>query len=193
MADNPKKTFSVKAVDTTEVPAYVAQKFGRAPIFKLVRATGLHASSKLTFYLCEAAFKTNFAADATSVATTYYVPVDVAAGHVVNGHTLTTADYVLLPGADGWALRAVASVVDDAGQDYCHFTVATTSGKAVVTENPLYIIRSTMVHDLTVGVATIEKTNWFACDVGVPIVVSATSGDATDTIATITVEFEDPA
>lgn len=193
MADNPKKTFSVKAVDTTEVFGYLNERFGRAPVVELIRATGNHGSSELTHYICEAAYKVPFAADATNTATTYYVGVDTAGGHVVNGHTLANTDFVLLPGSDGWVWQAVASVVDDAGEDYCHFTVGTTSGRAVTTEDHFYIIRLTMKHDLTVGSATIEKTNWFAQDVGTPVVFSATSGDSTDTLITVKVVFEDPA
>lgn len=193
MADNPKKTIPLYTTDTTETFTYLNSRFGRAPSIKLIRATGAHASSKMTHYIPEAAYRVPFAAAASASATTYYVPVDVAAGHVVNGHTLTTSDFVLLPGSNGWLLQAVASVTDDAGEDYCHFGVGTTAGRAVTVHDYFYIIRSNMVHDLTIGVATVEKTVWYTQDVGTPVCLSVTSGDTTDVTGVVSVEFEDPA
>lgn len=193
MADNPKKTISVYTTDTTETFTYLNQRHGRAPVITLIRATAGHASSKLTHYIPEAAFKVKFAADATNVATTYYLVADVASGHLVNGHTVTTSDYILMPGSNGWVCKAITGVTDDTGYSYFHITVGTTSGRAVTTEESCYIIRSTMVHDLTVGSTSIEKTEWFTQDVGTPVVFSATSGDTTDVTALVSVEFEDPA
>ncbi len=192
--DNPKKTMSLLATaTTTETFHYMNARFGRAPSIKLIRATGGHGSSKMTHYIPEAAYYVPFHIAATNSATTYYVAVDVAAGHVINGHTLTTSDFVLLPGSNGWQLQAVTSVTDDAGELHCHFAVGTTAGRAVTVRDKFYIIRAAMVLDLTIGSATIEKTVWYTQDVNTPICISTTSGDATDVTGLVSIEFEDPA
>lgn len=187
--DNKHKLIGVQAVSTTEVLAYLNEFKGRQPVVRLIRATGNHASSKLTFYVPEVEYRVRLAAAATNVATDYYVPVDAAGGHVVSGLTVDTNDYLLLPGSSGWVIEAITAVTDDAGQDYCHLSVGTTSGKALTVRDEVFIVRAEMVHDVTIGVATIEKTTFpFAGNVGCPMVVSATSGDTSDT--DVIVDFE---
>jgi len=130
------------------------------------------------------------AAALTAVATALYLPVDTAGGHVCRGHTLSTDDFVLIPTSTGLAIRAITNVADDAGEDYCHVTIAAT-GLALLISTKVFVVRAADVFDLTVGNTSITRDDLFAGFAGCPIVVSATSGDATDTSALVNMELRE--
>lgn len=188
MNDNKWLTQVVKATSTTEVPSYWRRYHGKQPVIRTIEAVGAHASSKLSFYVPKKEFEVPLAAAVTAVATTVKVPVDTAGGHVVRGHTLTTSDFLLIPTSSGLAVRAISNVADNAGEDYCTATIVAT-GKALTIYTKVFVVRATDVFSLTVGNGTASKKDFIAGNAGCPLVVSATSGDATDTVAGVSVEY----
>jgi len=178
----------VKATSTTEVLQTIERLFHRQIVVKNLEATGAHANSKLSFYVPRPEFEVKLQADITAVATTLTVPVDTAGGHVVRGHTMTTNDFLLISTSSGLAIKAISNVADNAGEDYCTLTIVAT-GKALSEDTKLFVVRAADVFDLTVGNASIAKTEVCAGFAGCPLVISATSGDATDTVALVTMEL----
>lgn len=184
------KQYIFKAVSTTEVTQVIELMFGRQAVVRLLDATGAHASSKITMYVPLDYMAIRLSEDATSTATSLYLDVDTAAGHVVRGHTLTTNDFILVQSSTGLALRQFTAVTDDAGEDYCHVTVDTLTN-APEEGSKVWIIRAADVVDLTVGAASITRENLVSAPNSVPFVISATSGDATDTTVSANVEYID--
>ena len=183
-------TQHVQAVSTAEVREYIVENAGKQMVTHTFAATGNHAASSLNVYRPRNAYHVNIAAAATSVATDYYLTADVSGGHLVNGHTVSTNDFVLLPGSSGWVLEDITAVTDDAATFY--ISVGTTSGLALTTSHKCYIVRAADVVNYVIGNAAVNWTDRrLAGDTGAPLVFSADSGDATDTDVTLTVQLLD--
>ena len=181
-----------QATTTTEVRDSFPRFHDTQPIVRNLNATGNNASSKITFYVPKSEFKVGLAAALASDGVSAYLPVDVEAGHIINGHTLTTSDYLAIATSTGVDVREITGVSDDAGEDYCHATIAAT-GKTLLINTDVWVVRATDIIDLTVGNASIEKDfSWVAGNYACPLVVGATSGDATDTRVKVTVQYKAP-
>ena len=174
--------------DTTEAASIQEPLRGKHPFIRFVRATGGHASSKYTLYTVRKQYEGFISETGTTTNANIYLDADVSAGHVFNGHTMTTNDYLILQSSTGLALRKVASVTDDAAAML--LTVATVTN-APDQKGPLWVVRAADIYDVTIGNASVATEALSAQDAGTPVCIGVTSGDTTDVTGVVTIEYFD--
>jgi hypothetical protein len=98
--------------------------------------------------------------------------VDVAAGHVFKGHTLTTNDKLLVMTSTGWKLVAISVVTDVAAEKYCTVTIAAL-GCDIAASTKSYIVRAADqiagIPAVGAGSATVEDL--LSGDSGTPVIM----------------------
>jgi len=107
-----------------------------------------------------------------AAATTVRIPVDVAAGHVFKGHTLTTNDKLLVMTSTGWKLVAISVVTDVAGQMYCTVTISAL-GCDIAASTKSYIVRAAdqIAGIPAVGAGSASVEDLLSGDSGTPLVM----------------------
>ncbi len=180
------KTLLAKATSTTEVFVVAAARMGRQIVIRALEATGAHASSLLKVYIPKADYLVELADDLASNGTGAKFASASESAASINGHTLTTSDFLLIETSAGLAIKAISGV---STTNYVTTATIVATGKALAAGSKCWIVRAADVKSLTVGSGSISKLNLFAGEVGQPFVLSAKSGDATNTDVAATGEW----
>lgn len=190
------KTISVTtAANTTEVNAIAQAQRGRQPVIRRAILTAGHTGDSVVLYLPRPEFVTLVTRNTTPTqsATHLFVDVDVVAGHVIKGHTMTTSDYVIVANGTSLVLRKPSGVADVPSKLYCDLTVPTMS-TAAVAGSKVWIVRAADIVSYTDGAAAAAVRNfeYFAAgNVDCPIAIGAISGSTTISKFTATIRYDD--
>ena len=185
-----KRTLSTSttAVDSVFLPVRNAQ-----PVVRTLSILPTHASDAQKVFIPKKAYRTTIADTAlTAIATSLLLKVDVAAGHVIKGHTLTTNDFLLIQTSAGLALKAMSAVADVSASLWCDVTIVAT-GKALAVGYPVWVVRAVDIWSYTSGgTSRVTFADLLAGDPGCPIVVRSTSNGSNNCDVLTTVEYVEP-
>jgi len=173
-------------------------RYAQAVIRKLT-ATGNNSGAALTVYPANPQFKTDVANAVTSGDSDIDITVDSEGTSVVGGHTITGSDFIMVnnPIAACWELHAVDSVSANGGEMYTTVTPTfwdneTNFPNDVAAGSGVYIVRDGEVPNaLSVGNATVERTNYYAGNVAAPLGFKLNPGDASKSHLAVIAEFSD--
>lgn len=171
--------------------AVVIPEFQRAKaVVRRFSAVGNDAASAVTWYMPKAAFEFKLQEGLAAAGTNVKIPVDVAAGHVFHGLTLSTASKLLLLTAAGWALVDISAVADVAGKMYCNATISAV-GVVIPANTRAYVVRAAdVVTGLpAIGNASTTVENFISGDPGAPVVFTIVSASGKTTVAAAFVEY----
>lgn len=201
---------SQSTTSTTRVDAVFPEKGKRQPILRVLRSIGTASGDTVTAAIPKSEYKVplSVAVDFTTPGTTdlyVYVPVDVTAGHIVRGHTVTSSDFLLVPTRGpysagppvsygkflGWTLKPITVVTDVAGNDYCKLTFVGGVGYAFPVGTQVFIVRAADVITLIghTGAGSVERLNYAAGEPGCPLVVSSVSFGSNNCTNMMTVQY----
>ena len=173
------------SVTNTATPAhFVISEYQKAkPVVRRFSAVGDDAACTVNWFLPRAGFTFGLLENLLAAGTALKVPVDVAAGHVFKGHTLTTNDKVLVMAGGGWKMLSISNVAEVSGQMYCTLTVG-APGADIVANTKAYIVRAAdkIAGIPVLGAAEVSVPDLLSGDSGAPIImelVAATSNKTT--------------
>ncbi len=190
----------MEKVNMTTEFAYVS---GTTPVYAVIpefhkakaavrRFSGLgdDAASAVTWYRPRATMTIKLLEALAANGTTVKVPVDVAGGHVVKGHTLTTSDKLLLLTGTGWKVVAISAVADVSEAGYCAATISAV-GAVIPANTQAYVVRAAdIVAGLpAIGSGSVVVDDFICGDLGAPLVFSVVSASGKTTAAAAFVEY----
>lgn len=182
------KQLSAKSVSTTEVNDIAPAQKGLQPVILNLFDLPTHAADNINVYLPRPEFVTKATRDTTPTqsATHLFVDVDVTAGHVVGGYTLTTNDYVIVANGTQLVLRKIAGVADVSSKGYCDITVASMS-TAAAAGNVVWVVRAAdIMNYVSGGTALVNLKLPYAGYTDCPLAIGAVSnGSNNQTVSAV--------
>jgi len=173
------------SVTNTATPAqYIISEYQKAkPVVRRFSAIGDDAACKINWFLPRAAFSFGLLENLLAAGTALKVPVDVVAGHVFKGHTITTNDKVLVMASRGWKMLSISVVTDVPPKMYCTLTVG-APGADISANTKAYIVRAAdkIAGIPVLGASEASVPDLLSGDAGAPVVmelVAATSNKTT--------------
>ncbi len=164
-------TVSGTATSATAVHVVVPEYQKAKIVVRRFSALGNDAAAAVSWWIPRAGMSFNLYEEIEAADETINVPVDVAGGHVVKGHTLTTNDKILLPTSAGWKLLAISKVENVSGKMYCACTVAAV-GADIPANTKAYILRAAdKVSGVpAIGAAQVTVEDLLSGDSGAPVI-----------------------
>ncbi len=183
-------TVSGSVTGATPVAIVIPEYQKARAVVRRFSAVGNDAGSLVKWYLPKTAFRFRLIEAQTAIATTIKLPNDAAGGHVYKGYTIANTTKLLLLTASGWQLVAVASVADNAGEDYCTATIVAT-GAAIPAGTLAYVVRpADLISGLpAIGNAAVTVEDFISGEPGVPVVATIESASGKTTIAAALVNY----
>ena len=165
-------TVSGKATSATAVHVVISEYQKSKAVVRRFSAIGTDAACVANWWVPRAALTFGLLQNVLAAATTVRIPVDVAAGHVFKGHTLTTNDKLLVMTSTGWRLVAISVVTDVVGQMYCTVTISAL-GCDIAAGTKSYIVRAAdqIAGIPAVGAGSASVEDLLSGDSGTPLLM----------------------
>lgn len=186
-----KKTLHIQSTAAALVYGYLDQRFGYQMHVYNITNTPTNAADNFKIFLPNPAFWTTVAVLYEDDDTTIKVAVDVAAGHIVKGHTVTQdTDFLLAMTSAGVELRVITTVADDAGEDYCTLTIAELDMDLPVGTKVWIVRPADILAYVSGGTAVVTLADFCDGHPNMPICVSAISAGDNNQDVSVSVEYQ---
>lgn len=181
----------IKSTSTTELFSYFPAQPNKQPVVRRLTSLPAAAADTIRFFIAQAQFATIVTRSTTPTQSTthLFVDVDVASGHVIKGHTLTSNDFLVAVTGTGPILIDITTVTDVSGKTYVDLTVPTL-GAACVAGDKVYVVRAADVTSYANGGTSMYTyQDFIAGNIGMPLVIGQASAGSNDCSSTFTVEY----
>jgi hypothetical protein len=185
------KQLIAKSTSTTRVLDVAAPQVGLQPIIRQLTNLPSHASDNFDVFLARPEYVTKATRNTTptQTATHIFIDVDVAAGHVVGGHTLTTSDYLIIATPSGYLVRVISAIADVSAKTYCDVTIPTITTAAVAGAQ-VFVVRAADITNFVSGGTTRVQLDYpYAGYTGCPLAIGATSNGSNNQTVAATVMY----